>query len=63
MSPIGAISKNGKKPRAARRVLAGAVVASLFVAPTVTAAYAAPADGSEALGRVLDVNLLDIPVA
>ncbi|WP_146041040.1 choice-of-anchor G family protein, partial [Glutamicibacter arilaitensis] len=55
--------KNGKKPRAARRVLAGAVVASLFVAPTVTAAYAAPADGSEALGRVLDVNLLDIPVA
>ncbi|MCS3492814.1 hypothetical protein M2368_001825, partial [Arthrobacter sp. JUb119] len=55
--------KNGKKPRAARRVLAGAVVASLFVAPTVTAAYAAPADGSEALGRVLDLNLLDIPVA
>nr|WP_236995332.1 choice-of-anchor G family protein [Glutamicibacter halophytocola] len=33
------------------------------MAPTVTAAYAAPADGSEALGRVLDLNLLDIPVA
>ncbi|SCC52660.1 choice-of-anchor G family protein, partial [Arthrobacter sp. NIO-1057] len=53
----------GSKGRATRRVLAGAVVASLFVAPTVTAAYAAPADDSEALGRVLDLNLLTIPVA
>ncbi|WP_188950265.1 choice-of-anchor G family protein, partial [Glutamicibacter protophormiae] len=55
--------KKGAAPRAARRVLAGAVVTSLFIAPCVTAAYAAPNDSSEALGRAIDLNLLKIPVA
>ncbi|WP_152666882.1 choice-of-anchor G family protein [Arthrobacter sp. YC-RL1] len=55
--------KKGAAPRAARRVLAGAVVTSLFIAPCVTAAYAAPNDSSEALGRAIDLNLLTIPVA
>ncbi|WP_426733640.1 choice-of-anchor G family protein [Glutamicibacter sp. 2E12] len=51
------------KGRVARPVLAGAVVASLFVAPTVTAAYAAPDDLSEAYGQVINVDGLGLDVA
>ncbi|WP_141359026.1 choice-of-anchor G family protein, partial [Glutamicibacter nicotianae] len=53
----------GGKLKAARPVLAGAVIASLFVAPTVTAAYAAPEDHSEAFGQVINVDGLGLEVA
>ncbi|WP_181151599.1 choice-of-anchor G family protein [Arthrobacter sp. MYb216] len=55
--------KKGTKAKGARRVLAGAVVTSLFVAPTVTAALAAPADHSEAFGQVINVDGLGLDLA
>lgn len=56
-------TKQRSGPRAARRVLAGAVVTALFTAPTVTAAFAAPTDDSEAFGQVINVDGLGLDVA
>ncbi|WP_146112584.1 choice-of-anchor G family protein, partial [Arthrobacter sp. MYb213] len=56
-------TKQRSGPRAARRVLAGAVVTALFTAPTVTAAFAAPTDHSEAFGQVINVDGLGLDVA
>ncbi|MHC6177628.1 choice-of-anchor G family protein [Glutamicibacter sp. X7] len=52
-----------RKRRRGARVLAGALATSLFALPVVGAANAAPTDNSEALGQILDANLLNIDLA
>ncbi|WP_418907380.1 choice-of-anchor G family protein [Glutamicibacter endophyticus] len=52
-----------RKRRRGARVLAGALATSLFALPAVGAANAAPTDNSEALGQILDANLLNIDLA
>ncbi|PQZ87706.1 hypothetical protein CQ018_17290 [Arthrobacter sp. MYb227] len=50
--------RNGKRSfSVSRRLVAGAVASSLVILPA-TSAFAAPADNSEAIGQLIDTNLL-----